>query len=124
MLNGDCIGGYTNAQWTSEWGYKEDKGAMLFNLTTHASFPCKGPSSAIFCDKDYGPLFGREELKALVEPFNKENACISYTNDSAYNIPLNSEGINMLTNMKNNRFGTLCRFTITELEVWGVSYND
>ena len=97
---------------------------MLFNLTTHASFPCIKPSIAILCYKGYGPYFGSAELSAVYEPFNKENGCLSDTNDDAYNIPSNSEGINMLTNMKNNSVLNLCEFTITELEVWGVSYND
>ena len=123
MLNGECIGGYTKAQWTSEWGFKEDKGAMLFNLTTHASFPCKDPSDAIYCHKERGPEFGWRDLSADNEPFNKENACRSWTNNRPYNIPSNSEGINMLTNMK--RFGfDKSEFTITELEVWGVSFKD
>jgi hypothetical protein len=95
---------------------------MLFNLTTHASFPCIKPSMAIWCHKDRGPHFGDIELSALYEPFNKENVCISWTNDVAYSIPRNSEGINMLTNMKT--FPNRCAFTITELEVWGVCYND
>jgi hypothetical protein len=97
---------------------------MLFNLTTHASFPCKVPSRAIVCDKDRGPYFGFWELSAMYEPFNKENACWSYTNHYAYNIPRNSEGINMLNNMKNNSpfNDNFCAFTITELEVWGISF--
>jgi hypothetical protein len=99
---------------------------MLFNLTTHASFPCKDPSKAIYCSKDRGPHFGYAELSAIDEPFNKENACYSWTNDSVYSIPENSEGINMLTNMKNNSefFDNLCMFTISELEVWGVSFSE
>jgi hypothetical protein len=98
---------------------------MLFNLTTHASFPCKDPSKAIRCRKYTGPYFGDfAELSALNEPFNKENACWSRTNCSVYSIPENSEGINMLTNMKNNVGFNWCNFTISELEVWGVSFNE
>jgi hypothetical protein len=98
---------------------------MLFNLTTHASFPCKDPSRAILCRKDVGPYFGYySELSALNEPF-KEKACWSRTNEGVYSIPRNSEGINMLTNMKNNGFSeNCCKFTISELEVWGVSFNE
>jgi hypothetical protein len=94
---------------------------MLFNLTTHTSFPCIYPSVAIGCYKYRGPHFGWEELSAWSEPFNKENACTSFTNESGYKIPRNSEGINMLTNQKCNRFGK-CSFTISEIEVWGVSF--
>jgi hypothetical protein len=99
---------------------------MLFNLTTHASFPCKDPSRAIYCNKNIGPTFGIAELSAYWGPFNKEDACRSVTNGRAYNIPRNSEGINMLTNMKcnNSFYENRCEFTITELEVWGVSFND
>ena len=98
---------------------------MLFNLTTHASFPCKDPSDAIYCSKDRGPSFGKRELSAMYGRFNRENACISYTDDDAYNIPRNSERINMLTNMENSGLNeNLCSFTITELEVWGVSFKD
>ena len=97
---------------------------MLFNLTTHTSFPCKYPSDAIICRKDRGPYFGDIELSAWYEPFNKENACSSYTNDRGYSIPSNSEGINMLTNQKCQFDETLCNFTISEIEVWGVSFNE
>jgi hypothetical protein len=49
---------------------------MLFNLTTHASFPCEKPSQAIWCRKDVGPYFGNvSELSAYNEPFNRKNAC-------------------------------------------------
>ena len=94
---------------------------MLFNLTTHTSFPCINPSRAIVCRKDKGPYFGDWELLALYEPFNQENACTSLANWSGYKIPLNSEGINMLTNQKCNE---LSEFTISEIEVWGVSFNE
>jgi hypothetical protein len=98
---------------------------MLFNLTTHTSFPCIDPSIAIWCTKDYGPYFGFwGELSAFYEPFNEENACRSYTNDSGYNIPRNSEGINMLTNQKCKEGLGWCKFTISEIEVWGVSFNE
>jgi hypothetical protein len=101
---------------------------MLFNLTTHTSFPCIDPSRAIWCRKDRGPYFGDGELFALLEPFNKENACRSYTNGYGYKIPRNSEGINMLTNQKcveglsTDQF--FSKFTISEIEVWGVSFNE
>jgi hypothetical protein len=99
---------------------------MLFNLTTHTSFPCEDPSWAIKCSNDRGPHFGNwAELAPLLEPFNKENACRSWTNRTVYNIPSNSEGINMLTNQKcDDKLHNLCDFTITEIEVWGVNFNE
>ena len=103
---------------------KSDAGAMLFNLTTHTSFPCKYPSLAIICRKDRGPMFGIIELSAWYEPFNKENACSSSTDIIGYGIPRNSEGINMLTNQKCRLYDSKCMFTISEIEVWGVTFKD
>ena len=98
---------------------------MLFNLTTHTSFPCTDPSYAIVCKKDRGPYFGEGDLSAFDEPFNEENACRSYTNEDPYSIPRNSEGINMLTNQKSKGLDSdWCQFTISEIEVWGVSFNE
>jgi hypothetical protein len=44
-----------------------------------------------------------------------------------YKIPVNSEGINMLTNkksVKTERGNDRCDFTISSLEVWGVTLID
>jgi hypothetical protein len=46
-------------------------------------------------------------------------------NDSSYEIPVNDEGIHMLTNTKSlkNRYGDEeSRFQIREIEVWGVTF--
>ena len=52
------------------------------------------------CGKNYGPSFGKSELIVQLEPFNKPNACYSYTYGVGYNIPVNWEVINQLTNKK------------------------
>ena len=97
-------------------------------MTTHASFPCQNPSEAILCREDKGPTFGRGGLEAIDEPFNKLFACLSYANEAVYSIPKNTKGINMLTNQKNDNEIIFekerCSFTISELEVWGVSVNE
>jgi len=59
--DGNCIGGFTNAQWSSpEEGsvYKSDAGAMLFNLSAHESFRYRYTTDAISCAKNKGPHFG------------------------------------------------------------------
>jgi hypothetical protein len=99
-------------------GLRTDSGAFLFNLTNRTSFPCKWHKKAIGCSKDYGPYFGLGELGVAGEPFNKQDACVSWANDSGYKIPKNSEYINMLTNKKDRRF------TISSIEVWGVRFKD
>jgi hypothetical protein len=77
---------------------------------------------AILCDKGYGPCFGWGELRVYV-PFNQHNACYSYANFEGYKIPVNSEGINMLTNKECDDDG-YCDFTISSLEVWGLTLKD
>jgi hypothetical protein len=59
---------------------------------------------------------GPSELTAGNEPFNGDGKCLSRANESAYRIPVDDGGINMLTNKKNKWF------TISELEVWEVKY--
>ena len=39
IKNGDCIGGYTKAMWSSEFCHRGDSGAMLFNLSCFRHFP-------------------------------------------------------------------------------------
>jgi hypothetical protein len=97
-------------------------------LSRHRSFPCVDHSLAIYCTKDYGPWFGTE-LALLDEPFNKPNACRSWsclsTKIDVYKIPVNTDGINMLTNkksLKNEKGYEESEFTIKEIEVWGVTF--
>ena len=64
-------------------------------------------------------------MLVLLEPFNKPNACWSDANENGYKIPVNSEGINMLTNKKSvkDKYGwERFYFTISEIEVWGVTF--
>jgi hypothetical protein len=44
-----------------------------------------------------GPYFGLDELVAG-SPFNGEEKCISVPNSAGFNIPVDAEGKNMLTN--------------------------
>ena len=118
LKNGDCIGGFTNAQWSSDDEYVADSGAMLFNLSRERCYQNLKEENAIYCRSDVGPCFTgygyRAELLAY-EPFNGENKCRSEANHSGYNIPLEG-GKNMLTNEEDGEF------TISELEVWGVTF--
>jgi hypothetical protein len=98
-----------------------DPDAILFNLSKHRSFPCVDHEEAIYRGKYLGPSFGLGELTVFEEPFNKPNACYSLANFHGYEIPVNDEGINMLTNKKNTEKNS-CYFTITEIEVWGVTF--
>jgi hypothetical protein len=92
---------------------------MLFNLSCCRHFPSKLTGKDIYCSNNNGPCFvgsGDCELDAYNEPFNGEGKCLSCTNCSGYDIPLDAAGLNMLTNKKDGRF------TISELEVWEVTF--
>jgi hypothetical protein len=81
---------------------------------------------AIKCYRDHGPCFGIGELFIVDEPFNGDNACLSFVNNYGYSIPMNSDGINMLTNKKcsdEEGSGRSSDFTISEIEVWGISFS-
>ena len=99
IVKGDCIGGYTSAQWTSENKYYVDNTAMLFNLPRQRQFLNSKTGNAILGRSDFGPWFGDDtsELSAYMEPFNGNGNCRSQTNGSGYNIPIEG-GKNMLTN--------------------------
>ena len=91
---------------------------MLFNLSKQSHFPNKRTGKEIFCSSIRGPYFsgGDSDLSAYSEPFNGDNKCLSNAKEPGYDIPVDGAGTNMLTNKENGRF------TITELEVWEVSY--
>ena len=91
---------------------------MLFNLSCCRHFPNKQTGKEIWCDSDRGPYFSGgkgSELSAYNEPFNGNGKCISRTNKAGYGIPVDANGVNMLTNNKKDEF------TISELEVWEVT---
>ena len=100
---------------------------MLFNLTTQQLFKCQYHQWAIVCNKDKGPCFGLSELQAFLEPFNKDNACWSNANEDVYQVEMDSEKINKLTNLKceKDKYGfDQSIFTISELEVWEIIYEN
>ena len=104
--NGQCVGGFTSAQWASHESctFVSDHTAIVFNLTTRKLFKCQDHSKAILCWKERGPVFGDREIGAK-EPFNGFNQCYSYAQDVAYNIPMDNNGISSLTNLKIEKLG-------------------
>ena len=62
---GGIVGGYSNTAWDSSGDYKEADKAFLFALSGFdISSPCKmklecgEASDAIYCDEEFGPVFG------------------------------------------------------------------
>ena len=72
----------------------------------------------MFCKWNWGPCFigvTYSELCAYDEPLNGDGNCLSYANSPGYGIPIDKDGINLLTNKKDKKF------TISELEVWEIT---
>jgi hypothetical protein len=92
VKDGDCIGGYTEAQWSSKGKKVEDTAAMLFNLSKQRHFPLTQQArSAIWCRSDNGVGFsGGDSLEfcAFYEPFNDYRNCVSWADREGYKIPL------------------------------------
>jgi len=92
---------------------------MLFNMSSRRHFPSLNKGKDTKCSKQYGPCFHggqSSELSASNAPFNGDDNCSSNSNNPGYGITLDTAGINMLTNQKDGPF------TISELEVWGVTF--
>ena len=115
IKKGDCIGGFTNAQWSSTTKHVGDCDAILFNLSCSRHYPSKKYGNEIRCSGEIGPTFGNDELGVYFEPFNGDGNCSSFANRNSYDIPV-EEGKNMLINKENGDF------TISELEVWQVQF--
>jgi hypothetical protein len=91
---------------------------MLFNLSCKRHFPSKQTGTELYCYSYYGPCFSGgydAELGACYEPFNGDENCESFAKLPGYSIPVDSAGLNMLTNEKDGKF------SIIELEVWVVT---
>ena len=74
--------------------------------------------------KEYGPHFGYGELAAF-EPFNGDKKCVSIAQPYGYCIFMDSESKSMLTNLECENEGCegwSSQFTISELEVWEVIF--
>jgi hypothetical protein len=89
-------------------------------------FPAKkGKNNSIRCWEYYGPSFGKRDLASEFQPYNRKDKCNSWSwkNDRTYNIGVDSQERNMLTNQPSlllDSGNKACEFTISELEVWKV----
>ena len=114
IKDGDCIGGFTNDKFYYSRAGKHiggSGGAFLFNLSFFRYFPSKLKGK----EMEFGNLFhftggDKDDLRVWY------NKCTSYANGSGYAIPIDKDGLNMLSNQKEENF------EITEMEVWEVSF--
>ena len=102
IKDGDCVGGYSKAQFSSPSSFEwvVDSESLIFNLGQQQVFKSQGGEyGGIFCYSGRGPHYGYGELAACYEPFNGDDKCSSYANQSGYRIP-KEDGKNKLTNKK------------------------
>ncbi len=97
ILNGDCIGGFTNVSW-SYYNYTDkrnhlDNSAFLFNLTRKRQFYNKLQNyRPIKNHRNFGPIFGVTDFM-IIPPFNSGYALHTRTNKIYFQIPV-IDGIN------------------------------
>jgi hypothetical protein len=122
MKDGDCLGGYTQESWSTEYAEKSDRNAMILNISKRKVFPVipNGKYYSTKCKEYLGPSFGEYNLSAYHEPFNTLDACWAWSSgpNRSYSIKVSSDDIHELTGLQK---GANCWFTINELEVWGIS---
>ena len=59
--NGDVFGGFTNNNFSS-MGYKTDKKAFIFNLSTMKKYEVSDPHHSIYCDENFPIVFGTGDI--------------------------------------------------------------
>ena len=96
---GRISGGFTQASWSSDFGFATDSEAFLFTLDHQKLFRPLDHSMAILNHPGHGPIFGGPSLTLLGE--SSPNLGMSYKNGygeyNYYNIPTDRDGNNILT---------------------------
>jgi hypothetical protein len=116
--NGSIFGGYTEATWNHNGGYKMDKSAFIFSLRNKENTPIKMKISsdkqnqAIWCGSVYGPQFGYNDLN--IEDNSNVNTD-SYSNlGHCYQHPIFSVGSNEAKTFLAGSY----KFQVSEIEVY------
>ncbi len=65
VKDGDIIGGYTSASWSSDNKFVNDKNSLIFNLSKGRYFPSKQTGKDIKCGGDIGPSFSGSQWNEL-----------------------------------------------------------
>jgi hypothetical protein len=61
IRRGDCIGGYTQNSWDSDYVHNLDNDAILFNLNCRRSFPSVKNTGGIKSSEVDGPCFKNDQ---------------------------------------------------------------
>lgn len=90
------FGGFSSESWdnNTEEAWKKDSQAFIFSLNDYNSYNIINPERALFCHKEYGPIFGNGEIFIPDNFFTYVSTCLE--NNTSYeskgiSFPLNGE---------------------------------
>lgn len=102
------FGGYTNQSWDGINVFKEDDSAFIFSLTKLKTYDVNKKESAIWCNPNYGPIFGGYQID-IFDRFMSRNMSKTGTKGVGYDTNEDFE----LNNGEKN-------FIVDELEVYEI----
>lgn len=95
------FGGYTSKSWDMSEQYKLDEKAFLFSNAYHIIYPISNKEKAIYCSKDYGPVFGSTDIiTSVVFNSNQNSVCFSHYSDGTGNELNGNKGQFIIKNME------------------------
>jgi len=102
------FGGYSNQSWDGINVFKEDDSAFIFSLTKLKTYDVNIKESAIWCNSNYGPIFGGYQIDIFDRFMSKD---LSKTGMKGVGYDINEDF--ELNNGEKN-------FTVDELEVYEI----
>ena len=85
--NDRIFGGFTDAEWDKSNTYKEGNKGFIFSINDKKIYYNKNSDYNIFCDKDYGPIFG-DGVLVIKNNCNEHNYNCDWTDfKHAYDTP-------------------------------------
>mgnify|MGYP002624912716 FL=1 len=109
--NGKKFGGFSSESWDSnnQELWKKDEDAFIFSLNNYNFYSVINPERALFCHKDYGPVFGDGEILIPNNFFSTPSTCLEKnvffkSNDNSY--PLSGKK----------------EFYVTQIEAYKIDY--
>ena len=90
------FGGFSSESWdnNTEEAWKKDNQAFIFSLNDYNSYCIINPERALFCHKEYGPIFGNGEIFIPDNFFTYVSTCLennTYYESKGISFPLNGE---------------------------------
>ncbi|TNV79930.1 hypothetical protein FGO68_gene4969 [Halteria grandinella] len=125
---GRLFGGFTTQAWDQSQQWKTDREAFLFSIDYERVFPTNRPESAIYGHPELGPDFGTHNLfgRHTIEPrlnmgstsCNSNGASLNTNWPSAFNVPNDQDGNNLMTGEGAGKPDNKKTFFCTEIEVY------